>query len=102
MGHDLTAVFVMAMLCVNQVTQANVITGHANLAPAGTPVSDFNLTWSIEGETITFTMLSRGPFDWFAFGLHDQVGQGMGNAEVFMCEPQPSKFKRHWHILSSA
>ena len=92
MGHDLTTVFVVAMLCVN-VTQANVITGHATLAPAGTTASDFNLTWSIEGDTITFTMLSRGLFDWFAFGLHDQVGQGMSNAEVFMCEPQPSNLK---------
>ena len=34
-------------------------------------------------------------------GLYDQVGQGMANAEVFMCNPQTSNLKA-WYLLSSS
>ena len=88
---------IVAMQCCNATTTMetsnDAITGYVSLGQS-TETKDFNLTWTINDDTITFTLSSRGPYDWFAFGLHDQVGQGMANAEVFMCNPQTSNLKK--------
>ncbi len=93
----LLLLYIVAMQCCNATTTMetsnDAITGYVSLGQS-TETKDFNLTWTINDDTITFTLSSRGPYDWFAFGLHDQVGQGMANAEVFMCNPQTSNLKK--------
>ena len=49
---------------------------------------DYSL--DVDAGNITFMLTSDGHYDWYAFGLHNKSYGGMPDAEVFICNPQPS------------
>mmetsp|Transcript_27554 Transcript_27554/g.72441 ORF Transcript_27554/g.72441 Transcript_27554/m.72441 type:complete len:441 (+) Transcript_27554:28-1350(+) len=46
---------------------------------------DYNVSWVVDGPAIDITLSWSDQYDWAAIGLHTLPGQGMANAEIFLC-----------------